>query len=166
MPCFPRPLAISLAQPGPPQPQTAPPIFFPRCIHAYVYACHAVRLHPGAAVVVQHRSEAEARPRARMVSAIPPAVVHKRWAARCWLAWPCFIGSARPLSARVDPCCCAASSTIHAMGSTCSPCNAACTQCRSSAVASMVGRSSMGERVVKHETMLAACVCLSAPVRG
>ena len=101
MPCFPRPLAISLARPGPPQPQTAPPIFFSRCIHAYVYACRAVRLHPGAAVVEQHRSEAEARPRARMVSFIPPAVVHKRWAACFWLAWPCFIGFARPLSARV-----------------------------------------------------------------
>ena len=81
MSCFPRPLAISLAQTGPPQPQTAPPIFFYRCIHAHVYACRAVRLHPGAAVVVQHRSEAEARSRARTVSAIPPAVVHKRWAA-------------------------------------------------------------------------------------
>ena len=132
--------------------------FFPA---AYMLTCMlAVRLHPGAAVVVQHRSEAEARPRARMVSVIPPAVVHKRWAACFWLAWPCFIGFARPLSARVDPCCCAASSTIHAMGSTCSPWNAASTQCRSSAVASMLGRISMGERVVKHETMFAACVCL------
>ena len=29
----------------------------------------------------------------------------------------------------------------------------------------MVGRISMGERVVKHETMLAACVCLWPRVR-
>ena len=56
MPCFPRPLAISLARPGPPQPQTAPPIFFSRCIHAYVYACRAASPRCGRGCTASKRS--------------------------------------------------------------------------------------------------------------
>ena len=163
MPCFPRPLAISLVQPGPPQPQTAPPIFFSplhTCLRVCLPCC-AASPRCGRGCTASKRSGG-ATTRTHGVGHTPgrrpQALGSLMLAGVAMLHW--FCTSALSTCGSVLLCSIVYYSCIHAMGSTCSPCNAACTQCRSSAVASMVGRSSMGERVVKHETMLAACVCL------